>query len=225
MLKDVPRIERSFRTIEPPDFEDEPAPIIFYAGERIDFRPIELSDEPLLRRWINDPRVWATLHFRGPLNTRCEVEYIESLYRQPNDYTFGIIERETSRLVGTCGLHGINPISRKATFGLMIGEVGRQNRGLGSEAVRLALKFAFRELNLHRVELSVFANNWRAIRAYQKAGYRHEGCRRQAAFRDGEYIDVYEFGILREEWDVLPTSAPASFGRLRSGGEQRKERF
>jgi RimJ/RimL family protein N-acetyltransferase len=65
--------------------------------------------------------------------------------------------------------------------------------------VRLLVKHGFETLNLNRIYLQVFANNPRAIRAYEKAGFIHEGRKRQAEFRDGQYIDVLLMSILRDE--------------------------
>src|SRR4029079_6205504 len=55
--------------------EQEARPVVYYMGERIYFRPLELSDEPTLRRWINDPRNWRTLCHRGPVNGFRESEW------------------------------------------------------------------------------------------------------------------------------------------------------
>lgn len=186
------------RTLEPQD-----APVIYYEGRRIYFRPLELEDEPRLRRWINDPRVRQYLYHRGPKNALAEREYIESLGKQAGDYTFGIVVRSGDRLIGSTGLHNINWINQSAVFGLMIGDVAYHGRGYGREATELALKFGFQELNLHRIALSVYSDNWRAIRIYQKAGFVHEGCLRRAVYRDGRYMDEYRFAILREEWNRL----------------------
>ncbi|HIC94568.1 MAG TPA: N-acetyltransferase, partial [Anaerolineae bacterium] len=65
------------------------------------------------------------------------------------------------------------------------------------------LGFAFREMNLHRVYLSVHDYNERAIRCYEKCGFRHEGRLREALFRDGRYHDELMMGILREEFEEL----------------------
>lgn len=183
--------------------EAQDRPVVYYMGERIYFRPLELEDEPLLRRWINDPRVWRYLYHRGPKNALAEREYIESLGKNPGDYTFGIVVRDGDRLIGSTGLHNINWINQSALFGLMIGDVAYHSRGYGTEATKLALKFGFQELNLHRIALSVYSDNWRAIRVYQKAGFVHEGCLRQALYRNGRYMDEYRFAILREEWNRL----------------------
>ena len=184
---------------------DESTPVVYYMGQRIYFRPFELADEPMLRRWINDPRIWSTLHHRGPMNASRETEWIESQGKSKTDYVFAIVVKDEERLIGSAGLHQIDARTRSATFGLLIGDVAYQNRGFGSEATRLTLKYGFRELNLNRIQLGVFANNWRAIRAYQKAGFVHEGCLRQSQYSQGEYVDEYRFAILREEWEGLTT--------------------
>jgi RimJ/RimL family protein N-acetyltransferase len=85
-------------------------------------------------------------------------------------------------------------------FGIVIGEKAHWNRGFGTEATRLALRFAFGELNLHRVELEVFAFNKRAIRAYEKAGFRLEGTRLQSHFHNGAYHDAHIMGVLSDEF-------------------------
>lgn len=181
--------------------------VVYYEGERIYFRPIEIEDEPRVRSWINDPLVRKYLHHRPPLNAFREREWIESQGKSSTDYVFGIAVRQGGRLIGTTGLHRIDAIARKAEFGLCIGDKAFQGRGYGKEATRLTLRFAFEELNLNRVKLHVFADNWRAIRLYQKVGFVQEGCLRQAAYRQGRYDDVYVFSILRDEWEARQNMA------------------
>ena len=176
--------------------------VVFYDGDRIYFRPIETEDEPQLRKWINDPANWRTLHRRGPLNACREQEWIESLGASDKDIVFGIVVKENDRFVGTTSLNGIDPIAHKAEFGICVGDTARQGMGYGTEAARLTVRYGFEVLNLNRIALSVFANNVRAIFAYQKAGFVPEGTLRQAAFVDGRYEDVHRFAILREEWET-----------------------
>lgn len=176
------------------------APVIYLLGERIYFRPIELDDEALLRRWMNDPRVRRNITHRPPINAAREREWIENLGKEKTDYPFGIVLKQGDQLIGATGLRNVNFIARSATFGLVIGDVNRHGQGYGTEATRLVLKFAFQELNLNRVDLSVVGSNWRAIRVYQKCGFVPEGCLRQAVYRHGQYEDEYRFAILREDW-------------------------
>ena len=88
-------------------------------------------------------------------------------------------------------------------MGIFIGDPAGRGRGYGMEAVRLLVEFAFAELNLDRLDLEVLADNWPAICAYQKAGFKPEGCLRQARYKAGHYVDVYIFSILRSEWETM----------------------
>ena len=69
-------------------------------------------------------------------------------------------------------------------------------------ALRLLLRFAFDELNLYRVQLTVFSYNPRAIRLYEKLGFRHEGTFREFVQRDGARHDMLLYGLLRQEWEA-----------------------
>lgn len=178
-------------------------PVVFYEGQRIYFRPLEVEDEPLLKRFVNDPANWRFLRHSPPLNGAREREWIESLGKSNSDYAFGITVKQGDRLIGVVGLHQVNLVNRSAVFGINVGDASYQGRGYGREATELVLRYAFEELNLNRVELSVYADNWRAIRMYQKVGFVQEGCARQARYSNGRYQDEYRFAILRSEWEAL----------------------
>lgn len=171
-------------------------------GERIRLRAIERSDIPTFLRWFNDPEVRQFLLMYLPLSEAQEERWFESLPERSADHIFGI-EANTDegwRLIGNCGLHRIDWKNRNATFGIVIGEKEFWGRGFGTEATRTLLRFAFHELNLHRVSLDVYDFNARAIRSYEKAGFRLEGTKREALFRDGRYHDVHLMSILSHEF-------------------------
>jgi RimJ/RimL family protein N-acetyltransferase len=179
------------------------APVVFYEGRRLYFRPVELEDEPLLKRFINDPANWRFLRHSQPFNSVREREWIESLGKSKTDYVFGIALKQGDRLIGVTGLHRVDPVNRTAAFGINVGDTAFQGRGYGREATQLALRYAFEELNLNRIELAVYADNWRGIRMYQKVGFVQEGCARQARYSRGRYQDEYRFAMLRSEWESL----------------------
>jgi RimJ/RimL family protein N-acetyltransferase len=85
-------------------------------------------------------------------------------------------------------------------LGIIIGDKGHWGRGYGSDAIGALLRWAFDNLNLNRIHLTVWSYNTRAIRCYEKCGFRHEGIMRQARYYDGQYHDEWVMAILRDEF-------------------------
>lgn len=118
-------------------------------------------------------------------------------------YFFSIRTLAEDRLIGHLNLDVVGWPGRDAFVGLGIGETDSWGRGYGTDGMNVLLRFAFTEINLRRVSLSVFEYNPRAIRSYEKAGFRHEGHMRQYLNREGRRWNELFMGILREEWMEL----------------------
>lgn len=176
-------------------------------GENLRLRAIEREDIPTFLRWFNDPEVRRHLLMHEPMSRAKEERWFEEHLSRKDEFLFAIEVKEGKDWVhiGNLGLHKIDWKNRVATFGIVIGEKAYWNRGYGTEAVRTALRYAFFELGLNRVELETFSFNRRAIRCYEKVGFRHEGTRRQALYRDGRYHDILIMGILKEEFSTRET--------------------
>ncbi|WP_283194694.1 GNAT family protein [Rhizobium sp. AN80A] len=110
-----------------------------------------------------------------------------------------IIEVE-KRLIGEIKLHSINDQDRRASMAIGIYDPSFLGKGIGTEAIRLLLQHAFRELKLHRIGIRVLAYNERAIRAYAKCGFIVEGRERETAFVDGKWHDDLMMGLLSTEF-------------------------
>jgi RimJ/RimL family protein N-acetyltransferase len=170
-------------------------------GERVRLRAIERSDIPAFVRWFNDPEVRQYLLMYEPMSMAAEERWFERRLEAKDDYLFsfeGLVDGEWIHL-GNVGLHRVDWKNRAATLGIVLGEKQHWSKGFGTDVIRLALKFAFGELNLHRVELDVFSFNPRAIHCYEKAGFRREGVLRDAFYRDGAYHDIYRMAVLEDE--------------------------
>lgn len=171
-------------------------------GQRIRLRGIERGDIPTFVRWLNDPEVRQYLLMYAPLSTAQEERWFEGRANRDHDLLFAIEARVGDDWIhiGNCDLDKIDWKNRSAVFGIVLGEKAYWGQGYGTDAARTMLRFAFAELNLHRVELEVFDYNPRAQRCYEKAGYRLEGTRRHALFRDGRYHDVHVMSVLQDEF-------------------------
>jgi RimJ/RimL family protein N-acetyltransferase len=175
-------------------------------------------DAPLLSRWSHngeylrlldaDPaRLWSAEGSQKWLEEECELEH-------PNMILFMIQANQSEELIGFVDLSGMNWLTKDSMIGIALGDPAYWGRGYGTEAMRLVLRYGFTVLGLHRMSLNVFDYNPRAIRSYEKAGFRVEGRLREALNRDGRRWDMLYMGILREAW--LANNPPGG----ESGGAQ-----
>jgi diamine N-acetyltransferase len=151
-------------------------------GELVLLGPLHKGLLPLLHRWENDLRLsFLTGDPVLPNTLEWMASDLEGRSKaDPTTAHFAIYELATRRPVGTTSLNHINYMHRTAEFGIGIGEPDCCGRGLGTEATRLMLDYAFTAMGLHNVWLQVYDYNLGAIRAYQKAGFREIGRRREA---------------------------------------------
>jgi RimJ/RimL family protein N-acetyltransferase len=104
-------------------------------------------------------------------------------------------------MIGTCSLQHIDLRNRHAELGIWLVSEQWHGKGLGTEAVRLLLDYAFEVVRLDKVYLGVYDFNKGGLRAYERAGFRYEGRLRQMIYYDGRYWDEWAMGILRSEWE------------------------
>lgn len=160
----------------------------------------ELRDEdsPLLFQWINSPEI---VHFSAPytpIHSPNHHAWFDAVTKAMDRIIFAIRTVGECNLIGMVQLIGIHPIHRSAELVIRIGDEARRNEGRGSEAVKLTTDFAFKHRNLQRVWLRVFADNGRAIRAYEKAGFKIEGTMVRACFIDGRWRDEIIMATLQD---------------------------
>lgn len=162
--------------------------------------PADLSN---LVRWMNDPDVIENLLIYTPLSSVDEQNWFESMMKQPIEehaYVIEILEGEKWIPIGSTSFHLLDWKNRSAELGLSIGEKKYWNHGYGRDTVRLMLRYAFNDLNLNRVSLTVFDTNERGKRAYLAAGFVEEGRLRQDIYKNGHYHDTFIMSVLRDEW-------------------------
>ena len=163
-------------------------PILTLVGDKVALGPLRRDLLPLYQRWINDFEVTRTIgRPMLPMTLEAEEAWYAAASAGEREVTFTIYERATLRPMGNSGLMNIDHLRRTAEFGIMIGEKDCWGRGYGTETTRLVLDYGFNGLGLHNVMLRVYAHNRRAARAYERAGFRLIG-RRRESWRIGDLV-------------------------------------
>jgi RimJ/RimL family protein N-acetyltransferase len=168
-------------------------------GGLVRLRAYERVDADTMNELFSDPNVLGGIgSVRFPQGVAGFNEFLDGVRDSATTAAFAIETLSGRSPVGGCGLEEIESAVRAATLGIWIGKP-YWGRGFGTDATRTLCRFGFRYMNLHRIELNVFAWNASAVRAYEKVGFRMEGTRRRSAFHAGVHTDSYVMGLLDEE--------------------------
>lgn len=170
-------------------------------GRLVTLRHHQPENFPAVHRWYTDPELSKLTRYQTRPMSHEEIDqFFRNRLLSREALAYAIHVREADRLVGLTTFSALDPDNASALFHITIGERDAWGRGYGTEAAELMLEHAFTRLNLHRVALSVFSFNNRAIRSYEKAGFRIEGRLREAIWRDGRFWDEVQMGVLQDEW-------------------------
>ncbi len=185
-------------------------------GRLVTLRRHRPENMPHVLRWYRDPELARLTRYQTQPMPREEVErFFHARLLGPDSVAYAIHIRATDRLIGLTTFSSLDADNGSVLFHITIGERDAWGQGYGTETAQLMLEHAFERLGLHRVGLSVFAFNERAIRSYEKAGFHIEGRLREAIQREGRYWDEIQMGALAGEWLERRQSA----GRLMSPPE------
>jgi len=174
----------------------------FIDCERIYLRPLFIEDtKGHYIDWLNDEEVCKQNghHFYPYTITKGET-YVASLDHDQSKLVLAIIDKESNRHIGNVSLQNINYISRTAEFAIIIGEKDCWGKGYAFEAAKVVIEHGFKSLNLNRIACGTFSSNIAMQKLAIKLGFEQEGVRKEAFYKDGVYLDIFEYGLLRTKF-------------------------
>ncbi|GAA0116094.1 GNAT family N-acetyltransferase [Clostridium senegalense] len=173
-----------------------------YSGEKVKLREYKKEDIRKAQKYMNDPEIKKLLNSNipYPITFEDEERWYESLGATKDTYNFAIETLEDNQYIGGCGINKIDWKNSVVIIGIFIGDKEYWNKGYGTDAINILIRFIFEQMNIRKIKLQVFSFNERAIRAYEKCGFKREGVLRQEIFRDGRYHDEIIMGLLRQEY-------------------------
>lgn len=173
-------------------------------GEKVRLTAVTSYDLSTITRWWGDPD-FLRLYNTAPAVPRNEDQLsrrFELSQTSPDVFLFAIRLLDDDELIGLLEMDGVDWSNGTTFLSIGFGDARHRGQGYGREAMQLALNFAFNELNLHRVCLTVFSYNAAAIALYERLGFTREGTYREHVHRDGRRYDMHLYGLLRPEWET-----------------------
>ena len=167
------------------------------------FGPVSLrdfteEDIPFKISWINNPENNKYLHYDIPLEYEKTLRWFRG---KDNDTRADCIIEYEGEPVGVIGLLAVDCKNRKAEYYITVGETAYKRRGIAVRATMLILEYAFSDLGLNKVYLTVDADNSAACGLYERTGFSCEGVFREDLMRNERFIDRKRYAILKKDWN------------------------
>lgn len=167
-------------------------------GKQIYCRPLELKDaDGIYPTWLNNPEV-CRYNSHGDSLYTCEMaqSYIISVTNNPAYAVFAICLIENDHHIGNISLQQISARNSNAELAILIGDPSIYGKGIAYEAGKLLLDYAFNTLKLHRIYCGTHSQNIAMQRLALTLGMKQEGIRRDAIFKNDQFADIIEYGLL-----------------------------
>ncbi|MEP0827818.1 MAG: GNAT family N-acetyltransferase [bacterium] len=173
-------------------------------GNNIYLRPVRPSDAESIYRYARHREISRYTYVPYPYRLEDSYAFLKSLRRWRKKGTsevFGIIDKSSHRLLGLIGMHRIDRVNRRVEIGYWLGKE-HWGKGFTSDAVRLVVRYAFKDMKLQKVVARVWHPNIASAKLLQKCGFKLEGRLRRQTFRNNRWYDELMFGILKQEFKV-----------------------
>lgn len=163
----------------------------------ITLRPINLDDTNNIIKWKNSDSVKKNFCIQENLTKETHINWYNNRILTGEVQQFVIRDNSINKDVGSVYLRDIDHKNNKAELGIFIGEEQARGKGIGTESVKKAVEYGFKNLKLHKIFLRVFSNNTAGIKAYEKAGFKYERTAKDdILLPSGKYQDIVFMEIL-----------------------------
>ena len=173
-----------------------------FIGKKVRLTALHKDDIPTMRRW-NEDAGYLRLYNSDPAlpNTETSLnKWLDDWGTSQTQKQFIMRPLKSDECLGFIGLWNIAWSNGTASLSITIGDRKHWRQGFGRDGMQLLLNYAFNELNLHRLGLTVFEYNTAAIALYESLNFQREGTIRDFVHRDEKRYAMYWYGLLRSEW-------------------------
>lgn len=173
-----------------------------YLGELVRLRDYGKEDLEMAKNFVNDPEVRQYVEPGIPyLYTLAnEEKWYEAISARSDIYHFAIEDKKTGKYIGGCSVSEVDWKNSIVVVGIFIGEAEYRNKGYGTDTMKVLVRFIFEQMNINKIKLCAYSFNQRAIRCYEKVGFKVEGVLKEELFRNGKYHDIIQMSIFKKDY-------------------------
>lgn len=181
---------------------------------RIYLRALELDDYKTIIKWRNDSEIQNLVGgHKYFVSQEKERQWVENVINNPEKLVLAICLKSNNKHIGNIILQNIDWINRSAEMPIMLGDKSEWNKGYGTEARMMLLKFAFEERGLERICDTVLEENISSLKMHEKCGYKIEGLMRNSVYKNGKFQNQYILAVLKDDFYKAYEEYSKKFGK------------
>jgi [ribosomal protein S5]-alanine N-acetyltransferase len=178
--------------------------MVTLTSERLVLKPHRAENFERLHAWKNDHEINAMSADSVKPSSEDESRKTLERWMQESDdiIHLAIHLADSDELIGFLHIALIEPEHRRCKIGIVIGEKQHWGQGHGTEALRRAVDHCFTDMDMNRIGAETYASNPRSLGMLERAGFVREGVLRESVYKDGGFVDEYQYGLLRSDWEA-----------------------
>lgn len=179
-------------------------------GEKVFLELMELTDAQTVREWLNEIEVRRLCFAECPLpvDITTAENWIKAMNNDPQSSLLSVRRIQERDLIGFITVRKLSWISRSVRFGSLIWPPDLWNHGLGTDARKAFLSYAFSQLGMERVYGGFGSYNIASKKSHQKLGAEITAITRESVFIDGQFFDVHHYAYQKENFSPSQFSEP-----------------
>ncbi|NER15787.1 GNAT family N-acetyltransferase [Spongiivirga citrea] len=167
-------------------------------GDHISLRALEPEDLSFLKMIENDQAIWEVSHTQTPYSSYILKEYLKNSHKDIYEIKqLRLVIDHLEEAIGLIDLFDFDPKNKRAGVGVIIAAGANRNKGYGSEAVQLLIKYAFTYLGVHQLYCNISEDNRPSIQLFESCGFKQVGLKKDWNFINGDYKSEFLYQLIR----------------------------
>ncbi|MCX7877168.1 MAG: GNAT family N-acetyltransferase [Ignavibacteria bacterium] len=173
----------------------------YFRGEKISLKPFEKEDISLVASWNNNEDINSTMLSRFPVSIYEQEKWYEKTINDRSKKKLIIEINESGEKAGMASLFNIDSKNLSAEVGVYL-DPAYHGKGYAKEAIIMLSRFAFHELNMHKLYASVIEFNEASVKVFESAGFSKEYIKKEAVFTNGKFYDVQYLCLFKRDFRI-----------------------
>lgn len=176
--------------------------MVTLTGNTIYLRALEPDDLDFIYRLENNEKIWAVSNTQTPYSRFLIRQYLENAHQdiyEAKQLRLAICKTGSLEAIGLIDLFDFDPANQRAGVGIIVQDEADRSRGVGTEALRLLIDYAFSKLHLHQLYANIGLDNLASVSLFTNFGFLLAGVKKEWNRKNNVYEDEALYQLIRHK--------------------------